>query len=405
VGRLYLSTVAGATTAITMVNPNDQETRVDFYFTPKGGETNTFGNFTLPAHTQTSGFLTAPPFNLSPDLIGTLTYTAELPVATTALLVSSGSTPTNVYLPIMNPYAANNRPLVIPQFVDGEGWGSQFYLINPTEDTITGEIRFFKQGTPGQPGIPAELATELGPNSVFAYSIEPRGLFTLNTQGVSPSLTVGFAHIVPSTGSNAPHAYETLVYSGAGFVSTTVESVDPTTELRAYVELVGHYPDNRLDSSLGLALANPSDTPATVTLTLTGFDGSNSGLSANVVLPPKGHLSNFLFDIPGFQNLPPSPYAGVLKATSPQPFTLAAFRARYNEQGTFLITATGPLKDVSLSPDGGPPNPAIIPHLVDGGGYATQIVVTSGPAGGAAGGAIRYLNPSGEPLNVAISPP
>jgi hypothetical protein len=36
VGRLYLSTVAGATTAITMVNPNNEDTRVDFYFHSEG---------------------------------------------------------------------------------------------------------------------------------------------------------------------------------------------------------------------------------------------------------------------------------------------------------------------------------------------------------------------------------
>jgi hypothetical protein len=71
--------------------------------------------------------------------------------------------------------------------------------------------------------------------------------------------------------------------------------------------------------------------------------------------------------------------------TAPQPVVaMAAFRARYNEQGLFLVTATGPLKDVSFSPGVTPPNPVIVPHLVDGGGFATQIIVINGTSGAGA---------------------
>jgi hypothetical protein len=251
----------------------------------------------------------------------------------------------------MNPYAANNHPLVVPQFVDGGGWSTQFFLNQSDRGDDHRRDPLFKQTDPGQPGVPAELLTEAGLASVFSYSIEPRGLYTLVTRGESPEMTVGFASIVPAAGSNAPHAYGTLVYSGNGFLSTTVEAVEPSNELRAYVELVGHFPDEALDSTWVSRLQTLRIPPQTVTLTMTGFDGTNSGLSSTVTLPPKGHLSSYLFNIPGFENLPPSPYAGILRATTSQPgVTLAAFRARYNEQGTFLVVATGPLKDVSISP-------------------------------------------------------
>ena len=49
-------------------------------------------------------------------------------------------------------------------------------------------------------------------------------------------------------------------------------------------------------------------------------------------------------------------------------------------------------------------NPVIFPHLVDGGGYATQFIVISGASGAGASGAIRYVDPSGSPLNLAIAP-
>jgi hypothetical protein len=131
---------------------------------------------------------------------------------------------------------------------------------------------------------------------------------------------------------------------------------------------------------------------------LTGFDGTSSGLTAQVTIQPRSTLARFLVEIPGFENLP-SPYSGVLTvATSSPGVTFTGFRARYNEQRQFLMTATGPLKDL------GNTNPVIFPHLVDGGGYASQFILINGTAGSGATGAINYLTPSGSPLNVAIAP-
>jgi hypothetical protein len=164
-----------------------------------------------------------------------------------------------------------------------------------------------------------------------------------------------------------------------------------------YAEITGEYPA-ALGTMPALALANSLDTPATVTLKLIGFDGTDSGLSAVITLPPKGHLSRFLFEIPGFENLP-RPYLGVLYATTSEPgVTFAGFRARYNERGQFLITATGPLKPV------GEFGPVIFPHLVDGGGYATQFILINGPGGSGAAGTIRFLDSLGGPLNLSIAP-
>jgi hypothetical protein len=121
-------------------------------------------------------------------------------------------------------------------------------------------------------------------------------------------------------------------------------------------------------------------------------------LSGTVTIPPKGHVAKFLRDISGFAELP-TPYVGVLRVTTSQPgVTFTGFRSRYNELGQFLTTATGPLKE------GGNMNPVIFPHLVDGGGYATQFIVIPAP-GTAASGVLRYLNPSGNPLNLAIAAP
>jgi Beta-propeller repeat len=398
-GRVFASTLASDTTALTMVNPNDTELEIGFYFTQKTGGTNFFGTaFKLPAHAQVSGLVTAPPFNLPSEQTGTLTFQTDVgPVSAVAFRVmGSGASSANVYLPIMNPYLVNDHSVVVPQIVDGGGWNTQFYLINLTENTVTGEIRLSKNDQPGEPGVPMEIQTDQGTNSVFSYSIEPRALYTLTGNGAASDLTTGFAEIVPSPGSFAPLAYGTLVWTDSAFAASTVEAVEPKSEFRMYAEASGNYPE-ALGATPSLALANSSDSPATVNLKLFGLDGTDSGLSAQVTLQPKGHLSKFLYEIPGFENLP-STFFGVLRATTSQPgVTFTGFRTRHNENGHFLATITGPLKDM------GNANPVIFPHLVDGGGYATQFILIDATGSGTTG-TFRYLNPSGNPLNIAIAP-
>ena len=107
-----------------------------------------------------------------------MTYTATLPVAAIALR-SSQTGGTNSYLPIIDPYTANTDPVTIPQYADGGGWSGQVYLVNPTEDIITGEIRFFQAGLPGEPGLPLEVSSDRGTASVFSYSIDPRQSFSI----------------------------------------------------------------------------------------------------------------------------------------------------------------------------------------------------------------------------------
>jgi hypothetical protein len=131
---------------------------------------------------------------------GTLTFTSDGPVSAIALRINESSSPVNIYTPIVDPYQANNRPVVIPQFVDGGGWTTHVFLVNPTEDTIAGEIRLFKNGEPGQPGVPSEIATEQGLGSVFPYSIPPRGQFILAGRGETGDIGVMFAEIVPTEG-------------------------------------------------------------------------------------------------------------------------------------------------------------------------------------------------------------
>jgi len=231
----------------------------------------------------------------------------------------------------------------------------------------------------------------------FLYSIPPRALFKLIGRGESGDITAGYADIIPTDDSYAPLAYGQVLFTGTSLTDTTVEAVAPSTEFRMYVESTGKFPED-LAATPSIALSNSADFPATVKLSLTGFDGKDTGLTGTVTLGPRGHFTGLLSSVPGFENLP-SPFYGVLKATTSDiAVTFTGFRLRYNEQPQLLLLATGPLKDISNT------NPVIFPHLVDGGGYASQFILIDPVTGAGSRGALRYLSPSGAPLNMAIAP-
>jgi len=397
-GEVYVNTTVGNATALTMVNRSDEEASITVWFTANGGGgAVTEQTFTLAGHAQISGFVYASPFNIPVNQVGTLVYASTTPLSTIALLAGSGGTPVNVYLPIINLNRVNANPITIPQFADGGGWSGQIHLVNPSDMPISGEIRFFKAGLPGEPGMPVEMVTDRGTGSVLSYSIEPHESVLYGTHSETADIVAAFVDVVPTSGSYAPLAYAILSFIENNSLAVTVEGVEPAPEFKMYAEITGDFP-TALGTMPAVALANSLDSPATVTLKLIGFDGTDSGLSSVITLPPRGHLSRFLNEIPGFENLP-HPYLGILYATtSDAGVTFAGFRARYNEQAQFMITSTGPLKDV------GEYGPVVFPHLVDGGGYATQFIVINGRGNSGAVGAIRYLDQSGNPLNLAVLP-
>src|SRR5205085_1341059 len=145
----------------------------------------------------------------------------------------------------------------------------------------------------------------------------PRAFYKLAGRGESGNTSVGYADIVPLDGSNAPQAFGKVVTTGTSLVAATVEAVEPGQRFRMYVESTGTFPED-LAARPAIVLANSAATSATVNLTLTGFDGKPSGLSGQLILPPRSHIGYFLAEIPGFQNLP-SPYFGVLIATTSDP--------------------------------------------------------------------------------------
>ena len=169
------------------------------------------------------------------------------------------------------------------------------------------------------------------------------------------------------------------------------------TAFRIYVESSGSAGQASTIQS-GIAVANNTSTPTSVILELSNLDGSTAGLPAPVSynLAGFGHMDLFLAEaFPGL----PNPFKGVLRvSTTSSGISVVGLRTRYNERDDFLITTTPPVNELMPSTSA----EFVLPHLADGGGYTTQLILFSGTAGQPASGSLLLFQQSGQPLTVTL---
>jgi hypothetical protein len=142
----------------------------------------------------------------------------------------------------------------------------------------------------------------------------------------------------------------------------------------------------------GLAIANPTSTNATITITAFQSDGvTGIGTSQGPLqIPANGHSARFADQ---FVTGLPAEFIGVLDIASQTPFSALTMRSLYNERHDFLL-ATFPIADMTR----GAPSPIIFPQIADGGGYVTQFMLIS--AGGATSVTLKFFGEGGQPLPV-----
>ncbi len=168
---------------------------------------------------------------------------------------------------------------------------------------------------------------------------------------------------------------------------------------RVYAEASGDFAASAVGSiQTGIAIANTAPSEVPVTFELTSLSGASTGLTGSVTVPNNGQVAMFLNQIDGLEALG-LPFQGVLRISSLTPINVVGLRGRYNERGDFLITTTSPVDEATPAST----NEMVFPHLVDSGGYTTQIILFSGAAGQTAVGNIRFFNQAGTRLNLSLN--
>jgi hypothetical protein len=356
-------------TGLAVANSGNAEATITFSLRDAGGNRVATGTGTLPAGNHmarsidqlgsiASGFVF--PANFSTSVrFGSLEISSSAPVSIVALRLTTNqrgetlltSTP---LADLVRPLSPN--PLAFPQFVDGGGYTTMLMLLNTSGRTETGRVQSFSDD-----GTPLSIRQAGGTiASSLEYSIPPGGLYVMETDSSSPAVSAGWAQVTPTDGTPTPIGAGVLRFSQQGVLVTEagVPSASQVTHAHIYLDFSHAH-------ETGLALASPAG--GAITLQAFRTDGISPAGTSTVVLGTNGHTSKFVG-----QMIPkmPAGFTGVLEISSATPFAALTMRSLVNGRGDFLLT-TMPIADVNQPPS----SPLIFPHIADGGGYKTEILL------------------------------
>ena len=367
-GRTYVQLSGRVRTGLAMVNTNTEAAQVSFFFTDSSGADAGGDSLVVPAGGQITAFLDETPFR-GTAAAATFTFTATLPVAVVAL---------RGYLNERGEFLMSSQPVVnldspdsasvIPLFAAGGGWSTSVILVNPYDDPVAASILTSTQDA-------ATLPLTIPPRASRSVLVDPGGIDT----------HTGRIDIVAAGSGAAPAAFAVVSYRPGSVMLTeaSVQPIEPATAFRLYVESGGA--ELQPGISINVAVAS------TVDFQLLAFDGTVLGSSR--VEFDAGQRSLFLNQLPGFQTLP-SNYRGVLRISAPAPLTVAALRTRINERNEFLVSSTPVIAEGTASAS----RDLIIPYLVDGGGYTTEVILYDASGIQSSLGVMRLFTPAGESL-------
>ena len=387
-------------TGLAIANPNDAPATIDFYFTDTDGARFAEGAYVLDAGRQIADFLNETPFNGGDEVLGTFTFTSSLPIAVIALRGFTNRDgeflmTTLPVAPLASGSTASSDTVYFPHFADGSGWETQVILVNPTDETITGTVRFLGQGSATTAAAPAVRTLEDGrTGSSFDYSIPPNGSYRIVTSNPPGGVSVGSVRAIPDNGHRAPSGLVIFSFASAG--KTVLEAGVPAlaagSAFRVYVESSG-MPEQIGSIRTGLAITNAAGTANTVTLEVTDLEGTLAAPPAPLTLPPSGQVSRFIDEL--FDSLPPN-FSGVLRVTSTAEVAIVGLRLRYNRRGELKMTTTPPSDETRASTMGD----RFFPHIVDSAGWSTEFILFSGTAGQTSSGTLSYFDTAGEPFEL-----
>ncbi|HYR82521.1 MAG TPA: hypothetical protein VE422_00425 [Terriglobia bacterium] len=201
---------------------------------------------------------------------------------------------------------------------------------------------------------------------VLPVSLPVQAARVLSAQA-GPSLQITQARMRANLGSTAPSGVALFAYRQNGvLVSETAVPASPPIRSGRLNVLV----DGPLNT--GIAVSNPNDQAAILSFFFTDSLGRNFGYGSTRI-PARSQLARFLTE---------NPYNGIpitdatFTFASSVPVAAVAIRGFVNERGEFLMS-TLPVVSVIASNE----QPLIFPHVVNGGGWTTEIILINSTDG------------------------
>jgi hypothetical protein len=405
-GRFYVEVGNGVNTGIAIANPGSQAATVNYFLSGAAGNQIHSGSVAIPANGQIAAFIDQPkfytpgPFRPPITDARSMTFTSSVPIAVLAIRGRTNERSEFLVspLPVSDLSASTTESAYIPDFADGDGWSTQVALTNTSDEVMTGSVQFFG---PGGQGLTLTVDGQSGTR--FDYSIPARTSRRLQTSGSATTTTLGSIRVSPASGSRTPAAFAILTSrrNNVAVSEISIPAVRPGSAFRMYVENSGSFSTQQAGSlQTAFAAVNPSSSAITLSLELTGLDGTTS-FAGSVSIPAQGQIATFVNQVVGFSSLPNS-FQGVLRvsASASSGVSIVGLRGRYNERAP---ASDFVLSSVPATDDTAPPSSAdlVFPHIADSGGYTTQFVLLNGSTG-ASSGMLRLFDPSGSSLTLTL---
>ncbi len=383
-------------TGIAVVNSGSAPANVTYTLRNMAGTTLAIGHGTLAAGAHFGKFIdqlnqVAPDFVLPANFQSTtqfasLEISSDKPLSILALRMTTNQRNEVLYTttPIADlTQALTSNAIYFPQIADGGGETTSLILLNTSNAIETGTLQIFDDN--GNPLVVNQAGGTSG--STFRYSIPNGGAIHFQTDGFPATVKTGWVQLTPDAGTSTPVGAGVFGYNPGNFLvsESGIPATVSTTHARIYVDLSGGH-------NTGLAVANPANTNASITITAFQSDGvTGIGTSQGPLqLSANGHSAHFANEfIAGL----PAEFTGVLDIVSPTPFAALTLRSLNNERNDFLM-ATFPVADMTRNA----PSPIVFPQIVDGGGFVTQFILIG--AGGASSVTLNYYGEDGKPLAV-----
>jgi sugar lactone lactonase YvrE len=384
-GRIFIDE-AGALTGIALVNPSAQDASVSLTLRDAAG-TKIDGNvIPLAAHQHTARFISELFPNRPANLTGTLTFDSNQSLAAITLRQTSNAQGEPVYttIPVLDLNApAGSGAVVFPQIAVGSGFTTQVLLMNGGSQRLHGRVDFISSD-----GSALSVRSDSGAITSLLYDIQPQGIYRAEVDGLGP-VTDGYAVLTPDPGTASPSGTAVFRFkSGANIVTEAgVAAGTATSAARIYVDYIG--------TQTGVALANPADAPATLTLTLLDRFGTTE-TSIQQVLPPRTHSAKFVHEI--FPTVADG-YTGLVEIRSTSPIVSLALKVTTNSRSD-LVLATLPAADLTLPATGGS---IVFPHIVIGGGFDTRLLLINTSTATASSGQLAFFKSDGSAFSVPMA--
>ncbi|MBZ5535728.1 MAG: FG-GAP-like repeat-containing protein, partial [Acidobacteriia bacterium] len=249
-------------------------------------------------------------------------------------------------------------------------------------------------------------------NSSLRLSVSGGGASFMSTIGSTGLTQAGYAELNVEAGST-PYgtAVFSLTQSGAVVSEVGVPASPPTPAARIFIDYrrgIAAKSDaiqvGTTDVNTGFAVVNLGSTTSNVTYALRDTNGGILAIG-NGTLAPGAHRAKFIDQLsdlaPDF--ILPADFSSTtrfgsleLKSSNSHPLSVVALRLTTNQREETLITST-PIADETkpLNSD-----PLYFPHVVDGGGYKTTLILLNTSTTRETG-TLRIFKNDGSPLTIA----